>query len=103
MLACTYTYVDNTHVVYTEILNTEIQSKVYGKCFSGVQLVDWLVETMDEDKLTYVSKVWNCSVSHLASGAKISRDQACILAQGLMNAQVFAHLGSAADFTGGNP
>ena len=75
------------------------QSKVYGKCFSGVQLVDWLVETMDEDKLTYVTKVWNCSVSHLASDAQMSREQACIIAQGLMNAQVFAHLGSAADFT----
>lgn len=75
------------------------QSKVYGKCFSGVQLVDWLVETMDQDKLSYVTKVWNCSVSHLASGGQISRDQACIIAQGLMNAQVFAHLGSAADFT----
>jgi hypothetical protein len=25
--------------------------RVYSKCFSGVQMVDWLVETMDEDKL----------------------------------------------------
>ncbi len=34
-----------------------------------------LVETMDEDKLTYVSKVWNCSVSHNPNDSTITRDQ----------------------------
>uniref|UniRef100_A0A7S4JD35 DEP domain-containing protein n=1 Tax=Guillardia theta TaxID=55529 RepID=A0A7S4JD35_GUITH len=75
------------------------QSKVYDKCFSGSQLVDWLVETMDQDNLSYVTKVWSCSIPSLLPNSKISRDQACIIAQGLMNAQVFAHLGSAADFS----
>ena len=101
---------------------------------------------------SYVTKVWNCSVTHLANGAQISREQvlcvcvcvcvcvcgvcvcvhaictrthtqnrraywrththtkhmhththtkqACILAQGLLSAQVFAHLGSAAGMSG---
>lgn len=44
-------------------------------------------------------QVWNCSIPPLAAGAKITREQASIIAQGLMNAQIFAHLGSAADFT----
>ena len=40
------------------LLPRAASGKVYGKCFSGVQLVDWLVETMDDDKLEYVTKVW---------------------------------------------
>ena len=38
------------------------QSKVYSKCFSGVQMVDWLVETMDEDKLRFFVFLCQCSV-----------------------------------------
>ncbi|EKX55049.1 hypothetical protein GUITHDRAFT_131992 [Guillardia theta CCMP2712] len=43
------------------------QSKVYDKCFSGSQLVDWLVETMDQDNLSYV-------FAHLGSAADFSDD-----------------------------
>jgi hypothetical protein len=75
------------------------QSKVYAKCFNGWQLVDWLVDKIDADSLPCVTKVWNCSIPALAEGGDISREEASILAQGLMNAQVFVHLGSAADFS----
>jgi len=64
------------------------QSKVYGKCFSGVQLVDWLVETMDQDKLAYVTKVWNCTVSHLASGGQVrEKSPACLRKEPCMPAK----------------
>lgn len=33
------------------------QSKVYPKCFSGWQLVDWLVDKIDAESLTCVTKV----------------------------------------------
>ena len=75
------------------------QSKVYAKCFNGWQLVDWLVDKIDADSLPCVTKVWNCSIPALSEGGEISREEASIIAQGLMNAQVFVHLGSAADFS----
>ena len=75
------------------------QSQVFGRCFTGEALVDWLVEAIDAENVLYVTKVWSCVIPALPPGGRVSRDQACIIAQGLMNAQVFAHLGSAADFS----